>query len=87
MLYWGPLAIVENVGGQPAINKNDGDKAKFKLVESAMVTFGKELSALDAKSPTLPAKELQQKALAISHACRDLLTSQWNSGLLSLVGF
>jgi hypothetical protein len=70
MLYWGPLAIVEDV------------EAKTHDVEAAMVRFGTELTKTDPTSPTLPISSLEQPALRVSHACRDLLSSKWNVGIL-----
>jgi hypothetical protein len=75
MLYWGPLAIVENVGAQEGQGR----------VESLMVAFGNVLREVEKGTPTLPVSQLEQKALAISHACRDLLISRWNAGLFSWV--
>src|ERR1041385_126560 len=71
MLYGGPLAIVEDVESQ-AENR----------VEAAMVTFGAELAKIDLKAPSLPVRVLEQPALRVSHACRDLLSSKWNVGVL-----
>src|SRR5262249_18716985 len=69
-LYWGPLAIVENVGSE-----GQG------RVEQLMVSFGNDLRTIEAGTPSLPVTQLEQKALAISHACRDLLVSRWNAGI------
>ena len=70
MLYWGPLAIVEDV------------ESKSNRVEAAMVKFGDILKTIDAVSPPLPIRSLEQPALEISHACRDLLASKWNAGIM-----
>jgi hypothetical protein len=71
MLYWGPLAIVEDVESQ-AHNR----------VESSMVMFGERLKSVDPVSPTLPVSALEQPALNVAHACRDLLSAKWNFGIL-----
>jgi hypothetical protein len=71
MLYFGPLAIVEDVESQ-AHNR----------VEVAMVRFGDELKKIDPASSTLPVSLLEQPALSVAHACRDLLSAKWNSGVL-----
>jgi len=71
MLYWGPLAIVEDVESQ-AENR----------VEAAMVAFGEQLEKIDPKALSLPIRLLEQPALRVSHACRDLLSSKWNAGVL-----
>jgi hypothetical protein len=71
MLYWGPLAIVEDVESQTE-----------NRVEAAMVAFGKQLEKVDLKALSLPVKVLEQPALQVSHACRDLLSSKWNVGVL-----
>ncbi|CAN7602802.1 hypothetical protein LJR090_005200 [Bosea sp. LjRoot90] len=71
MLYWGPLAVVEDVESQ------------FKnRVEGAMVSFGSELAKIDPATPSLPVKILEQPALRVAHSCRDLLRSKWNVGIL-----
>ena len=70
MLYWGPLAIVEDV------------EAKTHDVEASMVQFGDELKKTDPNSPALPIGSLERPALKVSHACRDLLSSKWNVGIL-----
>ena len=72
MLYWGPLAIVENVGsGQ---------------VASTMYTFGEELKKLEAQSEvSLPVEGLTGPAIAVAHACRDLLISKWDDGVFGWV--
>jgi hypothetical protein len=75
MLYWGPLAIVEDVESQ-ATNR----------VEAAMVAFGKELGKINPASPALPVSALEQPALKVAHACRDLLTSKWSFGILRWFG-
>jgi hypothetical protein len=75
MLYWGPLAIVEDVESQ---TKN--------RVEAAMVVYGRELQKVDPTSPLLPVNALQQPALDVAHACRDLLSSKWNFGVLKWFG-
>jgi hypothetical protein len=71
MLYWGPLAIVEDVESQ-AENR----------VEAAMVAFGAILKTIDQASPPLPVSSLEGPALNVAHACRDLLSTKWNFGIL-----
>ena len=72
MLYWGPLAIVEDVESQSQTR-----------VETAMVAYGDKLSKIDTNAPTLPISSLEEPALEVSHACRDLLGAKWNSGILT----
>jgi hypothetical protein len=74
MLYLGPLAIVENV-----------DPSGKNLVASAMVDFGTELRKVDAAKPQLPLSHLEGRAIAVSHACRDLMISRWRIGILGLL--
>ncbi|MGZ2454821.1 hypothetical protein ACVIRO_007638 [Rhizobium ruizarguesonis] len=69
MLYWGPLAMVEDVETHAPTR-----------VEGAMVEFGDTLQHYDGS--VLPVPDLQQPALKISHACRDSIRSKWNVGLL-----
>ena len=71
MLYWGPLAIVEDVESR-AENR----------VEAAMVEFGGILKTIDPVSPALPVSSLEQPALKVAHACRDLLAAKWKAGIL-----
>ena len=71
MLYWGPLAIVEDVESQTT-----------NRVEDAMVKFGNQLDNVNPVSPRLPVSALKQPALDVAHACRDLLSSKWNFGVL-----
>jgi hypothetical protein len=75
MLYWGPLAIVEDV-----------ETHTQNRVEKAMVDFGTELKKIDPTSPSLPASALEGQALNVAHACRDLLSSKWNYGVLKWFG-
>jgi hypothetical protein len=55
-------------------------------VEKAMVDFGTELKKIDPTSPSLPASALEGQALNVAHACRDLLSSKWNYGVLKWFG-
>ena len=75
MLYWGPLAIVEDV--EPNANAgNVGD------VQEMMVQFGNQLEQVrQIPPPTLPLSYLQNDSLKIAHACRDLLLSRWRVGV------
>lgn len=70
MLYLGPLAIVENV-----------DPTGQNLVAAAMVEFRHELDKVDPAAPVLPLSDLRGSALAVSHACRDLLVARWKAGI------
>lgn len=68
MLYLGPLAVVEEAGTE-------------SRVATAMVAFGKELDKVGL-SPELPVSQLQSQSLAVAHACRDLLSSKWQAGIM-----
>ncbi len=72
MLYWGPLAIVEDV------------ESPTKVVAPAMIAFGERLKQVDPKSPTLPVTSLEGPAIDVAHACQALLSSKWNVGILKL---
>ena len=78
MLYWGPLAIVEDV--EPDASENNvGD------VQKLMKKFGDELKLVSEVPPrSLPLSGLQRDSLDIAHACRDLLTSRWRVGILTV---
>jgi hypothetical protein len=71
MLYLGPLAIVENV-----------DPTGKNLVAATMVAFGDELRKIDAAAPKLPLSHLENRALDVAHACRDLMVARWRVGFL-----
>jgi hypothetical protein len=74
MLYYGPLAIVEDVESDVP-----------NRVEEMMVRFGKRLSQIGHVPPPLPIRgELGDASLCIAYACRDLLASRWNYGILRL---
>jgi hypothetical protein len=75
MLYWGPLAIVEDV-----------ESHTHNRVEGAMVDFGTELNKISPTSPSLPASVLEGQAINVAHACRDLLSSKWKVGVLKWFG-
>jgi hypothetical protein len=75
MLYFGPLAIVEDMEAN-AERGNVGD------VRLAMQAFGGKLRTAGL-APSLPVESLQQNSLAIAHACRDLLVSRWGVGVQS----
>ena len=78
MLYWGPLAIVEDVA--PA-----ADPDYVGEVQQKMVLFGNQLEKVTPIPPaTLPLSDLEKGSLAIAHACRTLLTSRWRVGVSSL---
>ena len=78
MLYWGPLAIVEDVA--PA-----ADPGYVGEVQKMMVEFGNQLEQVKQIPPaTLPLSYLENGSLDIAHACRTLLTSRWRVGVSSL---
>ena len=63
-LYWGVMAMIEK-----------------KEVTSAMICFGNELKPQETYGELCnnPDKSLQERALAIAHACRSELASDWSS--------
>lgn len=69
MLYWGPLAIVEDVEAN-------------SRVATEMKIFGDDLKSIGTTQPTLPVSSLEQPALRVAHACRDLLSTKWTVGIL-----
>ena len=71
MLYWGPLAMVEDV-----------ETTAQSRVEGAMVEFGRELSTVPSDILQPPGNKLEHLSLNIAHACRDLIVSKWSVGLL-----
>lgn len=76
MLYWGPLAVVEN--STPA--------SGYSLVANRMIAFGDQLKSINGDPPTiLPTDILERNAISVSKACQDLITSWWEPGFLSLV--
>jgi hypothetical protein len=78
MLYWGPLAIVEDV-------EPDAEASNVGDVQMLMVRFGEELKKVkEIPPPDLPLSQLENGSLAIAHACRDLLTSRWRVGMFTL---
>jgi len=71
-LYYGPLAMVEDVATSPE-----------NRVEAMMVHFGNLLLSADRAKPDLPLpSQFGARALCVAHACRDLLVSRWNYGIL-----
>jgi hypothetical protein len=76
MLYWGPLAVVEEAGTQSDVAKK-------------MQAFGDLLKEVpqntDASQPTLPLDDLRGPAIDIARACESLLTSKWQAGIMSWV--
>jgi hypothetical protein len=68
MLYWGPLAVVE-----------EGDDADSRVAAS-MVAAGNVLKTLGPE-PTLPVEGLTGPSIAVAHACRDLMSSKWRTGI------
>ena len=74
MLYYGPLAVVEEPG------------TKGGVVEM-MDYFGKQLSKITGNPSSLPADELNLPSLNLAHACSALLTSKWQAGILRWFGY
>jgi hypothetical protein len=74
MLYWGPLAVVEEAGSS-------------SHVASEMVKFGDALKAIDPAAPSLPVEELTGASIAVAHACSDLVRSKWRVGILGWFGY
>jgi hypothetical protein len=58
MLYWGPLAVVEDVGLEK----------KPAAIEAAMVKFG---AAMKERPPSTDRRDLERLSLALAHAIRD----------------
>ena len=78
MLYWGPLAIVED---------RASDKiGEFRDVAKEMVDFGKALKTIDKPLQNLPLNQLTGSAIAVSRACQTLVTSWWDAGILRIPG-
>jgi hypothetical protein len=75
MLYWGPLAVVEN---------KTPESGPYSLVANRMIEFGNQLAST-GDSPTLPMDILTRSAINVSKACQDLVTSWWEPGFLSSV--
>jgi hypothetical protein len=73
-LYWGSLAIVENIAVE-------SEMVQFRAL---LIDHEDEIRA-NKLNPGLRVIWLQ-KALAISHACRDLVSKTWQLSLPSLVG-
>lgn len=74
VLYWGPLAAVEDVGLEALSNSQ---------IESAMVRFGK---LLDPQPSDRNSQELERASLAISHAIRNSLAPSFDVSLTKLQG-
>jgi hypothetical protein len=73
MLYWGQLAVVEDVG--------TFDSGTANTVAAAMVSFGNELKQMNVSNPTLPATTLSTRSLDIAYRCRDLLVQKWSENM------
>jgi hypothetical protein len=71
MLYWGPLAVVEDV-----------ETRAESRVAIEMRKFGDAFKVVDAPNVPLPLDGLTTLAINIAHACRDLLGSKWEVGVL-----
>jgi hypothetical protein len=69
-LYWGPLAVVEDV------------EASSRPVETAMVEFLRELERFPVNPTTLPLDALEQPSLKVAHACQSILSERWQAGIL-----
>jgi hypothetical protein len=70
VLYWGPLAIIENT-------------SSFAKVAKAMVDFGNLIKPLGRSAAKLPASNLEVPAMHVSQACQQLVTSWWEPGKIS----
>jgi hypothetical protein len=74
MLYWGPLAIVEDIPGSSI----------YAEVAPSMIKFGDKINEIGYQPTTLPANDLTGTAIQISKACQHLVTSWWAIGISSL---
>ena len=77
ILYWGPLAAVEDVGmiHAPSGSSVEGAKKKTLTVETAMVRFGDAI-----KVPDTSPEELQELSLQLAHAVRDSIAPAFQLG-------
>ena len=74
MLHWGPLEIVE-------------EAYERSPVITAMIEFGDALKKIDPQPPRqLPVAELLSPSNHIALACRDLVKSKWQIGVLGWFG-
>lgn len=76
MLYWGPLAMVEDKSGQEA--------NIYRRVIPSMIAFGDTIKPIGRTPQTLPvAKSIGLKGLSIdlSKACQSLIVSWWDVGI------
>src|SRR6185369_7363298 len=73
VLYWGPLAAVEDVGLS---------KAETAAIESAMVKFGNLLTSVPKEESDR--EELKRNALDLAHAIRDAVAPAFNVELTDL---
>jgi hypothetical protein len=78
MLYWGPLAIVEDVSGNSA-NKD----SIYAEVAPSMIQFGDKIKVIGKMPAKLPADGLTGPSINISKACQRLVTSWWATGIPS----
>jgi len=76
MLYWGPLAVVEEAGSESHVADN-------------MVVMGKALMRYGPTPPSLPVRpvprdkpDLTGPAINVALSCRDLFSSKWRAGIL-----
>jgi len=66
LLYWGPLAIVEDAGMETSVG-NAGEKNSHASVESATVAFGNYIRATKEKRDP---RTMEQLSLDVAHAMR-----------------
>jgi hypothetical protein len=74
MLYWGPLAIVEDV----AVHEG----TLYANVAPSMIEFGDRIKQIGISPKTLPVEGLTATAIQISKACQSLVISWWATGSL-----
>jgi hypothetical protein len=75
MLYWGPLAIVEDKNGDSlAANPTYG------TVAQRMIQFGNPIKDAGRDPGHLPYGDLTRPAIQVSKACQVLVTSWWETG-------
>ena len=79
VLYWGPLAIVED--------KTPGKSQEYSIVSKKMIDFGNKINEIQDPLKHLPATELTRYAIQVSKACQNLVTSWWDTGILGISGY
>ena len=78
VLYWGPLAIVED--------KAPGKSPEYSIVSQRMIEFGNKINEIQDPLTHLPATELTRSAIQVSKACQNLETSWWDTAMLGIAG-